>query len=519
MKTSNNLNSGLRGLFTALLCVSMFSCSDFFNPEQDLIQEKDEHYNSLDKVRRATVGAYAGLQPLVESLIVMGDLRADLLVTTQNYDADLLEIDKHEISANNPYASPDPFYDVILDCNDILANLEKSAVDPKMTELKIEAYEAEIRTIRAWVYLQLAQTFKEVPMVKESLDGHFPGYEPRVYDFSTMLNWLVKELEWANEKSRLDWTALDENPVWKKVYINRKALLGELYLLTGNFNASVDVLKDCILNDGNDADEDVLKCAPVSGTSAWKRSWFKIKDGVSGFEHLSVIPFAKDQRQTNRLMNLFSNDKIHRYVLKPSRVAVAKWEAQELKDGSGILEGDLYRGQLASYAVMDKDTIVYKYQVGKSVNQNDAVHTIYRAADLHLLLAEALNQSGQSEDALKVINEKTVGVKESVGIRGRVGLKPVRMVDLKDQNPALASDEKALVELALLEERAMEFAFEGRRWNTLVRFADRAGAPLILAERVASKYKQNDPQLYARLKEKLSSQDNWKLVMPELKKD
>ncbi|BDD09960.1 hypothetical protein FUAX_23920 [Fulvitalea axinellae] len=516
MKTiDKNIRIGIRALMVAL-CASLFSCSDFFDPSQDLVQEKEDHYNSLDKVRRATIGAYAKLQDLVESLVVMGDLRSELMTVTYNYDAHLEEIDLHKISDDNPYADPRPFYDVILNCNDLLTNIERSYADPQMTENKQQAFKAEIRTLRAWVYFQMIQRYKTVPVLKEAVDGHFPDYQPREYNMVDMVNWLIKETEWAMEQPFLDWKLFDKDgkevsQPWRLTRINRRALLGELYLSSGNYQKAADLFYDCIIVDGGGADELRLKCSEPTGRSKWKDLWkaVTLDDHASSLGHLTAVPFDKSKHQTNNLLSLFSNATVNKYLLKPTARSVANWEGQELK-GTTFLNRDIYRGFGASYSVFNQDTIVMKYLTGKSTYRDDAVYPIYRAADLHLLYAEAINRAGKPEVALEVINESLEGSPETAGIRGRVSLQPLDLLDLRDKYPHLSSDIE-IVEMALLEERALEFAFEGRRWNDLVRFATRAGKPEWLAETVAQKYKGIDDKKADELRSKLMTPSNWKL--------
>ncbi|MDB5086520.1 MAG: putative outer membrane protein, partial [Mucilaginibacter sp.] len=73
---------------------------------------------------------------------------------------------------------------------------------------------------------------------------------------------------------------------------------------------------------------------------------------------------------------------------------------------------------------------------------------LLRLADIILLKAEAANQLGQTGDAIPLVNQ----------IRARVNLAPITVTT------------KADVALAILTERRMELAFEGTRWNDLLRY-------------------------------------------------
>ncbi len=75
---------------------------------------------------------------------------------------------------------------------------------------------------------------------------------------------------------------------------------------------------------------------------------------------------------------------------------------------------------------------------------------IFRLADILLLKAEALNQSGQSGEAAVIVNR----------IRQRVGL---------DDLPAVVQGSQPAMKEAILKERRLELAQESTRWDDLVR--------------------------------------------------
>lgn len=89
---------------------------------------------------------------------------------------------------------------------------------------------------------------------------------------------------------------------------------------------------------------------------------------------------------------------------------------------------------------------IYKWKHPNGWNSPDNVIMI-RLADIILLKAEALNQLGQTAAAIPFINQ----------IRNRVNL------------PNTTALSQAEVATAILKERRLELAFEGERWNDLLR--------------------------------------------------
>ena len=125
-------------------------------------------------------------------------------------------------------------------------------------------------------------------------------------------------------------------------------------------------------------------------------------------------------------------------------------------------EGDSVRMKSTFYFGLAEDTIAvpppyvagtvgvpfaYKWRHADGWASSDN-QILIRLADIILLKAEALNQLGQTADAIPLIN----------AIRARVGLAGTPAVSQSD------------VALAILKERRLELALEGYRWNDLLRF-------------------------------------------------
>jgi hypothetical protein len=92
---------------------------------------------------------------------------------------------------------------------------------------------------------------------------------------------------------------------------------------------------------------------------------------------------------------------------------------------------------------------LYKWKTNISQFGGGTDNTILlRLADIILLKAEALNKLNQTPAAIPLVNQ----------VRARVHL------------PVITVSSPADVGLAILNERRMELAFEGQRWNDLLRY-------------------------------------------------
>ena len=120
------------------------------------------------------------------------------------------------------------------------------------------------------------------------------------------------------------------------------------------------------------------------------------------------------------------------------------------------------RGNGAS--ILTSDNSIYKYigldfDTRKTLEQSFTHWFVYRYADILLMKAEALNQIGDGVGALDIVNNK---------IRARA--RALKQTETVFPNPN--ADKDGITDY-ILNERAREFAFEGKRWFDVLRNAKR----------------------------------------------
>ena len=162
--------------YIAILSVSMLliSCQDFFNPNPEVVINEKDFFKTFEDFRTAEMGLYALQQEMVEELVIMGELRADLLEVTENADPDLIDIHKLNISPNNPYTSPVNFYKLIANCNNLIRKIEarKPSVANPLSLDNIDNFDrlyGSVISIRAWAYFYAVRIYGKVPYIPSKL--------------------------------------------------------------------------------------------------------------------------------------------------------------------------------------------------------------------------------------------------------------------------------------------------------------------------------------------------------------
>ena len=224
--------------FIIVVCAScvLGSCADMMDTDSELVAfEKDNTLNHPTDSVYSVMGIIGKMQTIADRMVLLGEVRGDLLITTDAASSDLKKLAAFDMSGTNRYNAVSDYYAVINNCNYFIANVDTALQRRGRTLFTFEY--AAVKTFRAWVYLQLAKAYGEVPLVTEPVMTEQRAQEemskPRV-GITEICNFFIDDIKpYALTELPRYGTVNGYNS--EKFFIPTRALLGDLCLRAGRY--------------------------------------------------------------------------------------------------------------------------------------------------------------------------------------------------------------------------------------------------------------------------------------------
>jgi starch-binding outer membrane protein, SusD/RagB family len=492
----------IRFVSVIIILLIGYSCSeDFFNPREGNLIEPKDHYMSYKDLENSFGGISTCLKEVVPKMIILDGLRSDMMDITANTGNDMSNLYYMRFDKNNPMLDVSGFYKTIVNVNEVLANISKvTERDPTFDEFTQKQYRASLIAMRSWAYFQLIRINGSAAYIADNLT-EIPKdlslqYIPKEAMIDTLINQLLPYVHTDHLTSEIG----------INFYPTTKAMVGELYLEKNDYANAVIYLKMAIESFDNSTMR--YKVDATYSREAWMNIFLQ-GSVPEDAEIFGTILFSGTEGQINPLSVWMQPS--NEYVVKPSSVIFSKFQSQKMKNR---LKGDQYRGIGVSIDTLENSSSSYikKYSLEDGIEGYSQDVPFMRCGDIHLLFAEALNRSGQSDLALILLNQGILSEKtrpklyaswaRNMGIRGRVYLESLTVPDsITDQNKIIET-----IEDYITDERSLELAFEGYRMFDLIRIAKRRGNPDYLADRIAAKYPVNMQEMARNF---FKNESNW----------
>lgn len=522
----------------------MTSCDGFLNVDSErYTYDEDYRLSSKHDSLYSMVGILSQLQLLGDRYVLLGELRGDLMYATDNASRFLKQINDFSISKDNPYNSTKEYYAVINNCNYTIQYVD-TALAIKGTKPMYKVM-AAAKAIRAWTYLQLVLNYGSCKYIvdpiltAEDAEKDYPSY-----NVNELADVLIQDLLPYIDIDYLDlgnFASIDS----KAALIPVKMILGDLYLWKGDYQNAAAAYYSLIYTDSR------LISPQYSGTRAflndvptgnWNTSWLNVTN-PNNIETISILASSPDYGHAFTLDTLS-----YHFDFAATQKVVNDWQnAIYFESKNALTKGDLriYGSLTMSTINLDNPESIYKGDsttIRKFINfesETEKSIIIYRNSLLYLRYAEAVNRMGFPNLAFAVLK---TGLKPTSVRTGKVAaelsnafgtaaaipaymtftdfrfttntgtrMRGLGKLDLDStvyiiENLPTKDDSILYVEDKIVEELELELAFEGNRFQDLVRVATRRNDPAYLADKVSQKYKNTD-----LMKAKLMDTRNWYL--------
>ena len=435
--------------------VALTGCSDWLDLVPKNEQIATEYWKTKEQVEEVLAQGYSEMRTTVPSLVRWGEFRGGSIYAY--IGKNLQDLQNFQMMPSSSLCKWDVVYKVIGVANQVIKYApEVQSIDDTYKEVVMNSNLAEAYFMRAWAYFTLVRNFKEVPLILEPyMTDDYAVAVPKSSEESIIaqvkadINAALSTGSAKEFYSDDEWKGMSKGRVTKWALY---ALMADVCLWSEDYAGCVEYA-DLLINS-----DSAYRPAFMSDPT----QWFSIYSPGNSNESVFEINFddATYGQTSNSPSSVFP---------KPSMVAEIQFStAMCSRLGTETLNGSV-RGYLGSYmpGIGAEQTVISQLCVWKYRGENnnsaterklDANWILYRMADVLLMKAEALIAQGETnyDEAFELINQ----------VRTRAG-----MPRLGDTTKA---DELAMMK-ALLNERDMELAAEGKRWYDLLRFSRMKG--------------------------------------------
>lgn len=412
-------------------------------PTDGIIRE--DYWKTKEQVRAAVIGCYGSLLgdpagssvALPELLFLWGELRADMLAPSLGTSASHYEIMNVNTTSSNPIVNWRSVYSTINYCNTVIDFAPGVLSNDKTFTLEaLNAYVAEAKTIRALLYFYLARSFGDVPLKLSSTSSDAEISTVAKSSQQEVLNQVISDLNAAEPDAPLTYgnAASDKGRI-TRFTIN--TIQADVYLWMEKYGEALAAC-DKVINS--------KRYGLIAASGAWFNTLYRTGNSTEGIFELQF-----DAQKLNTFYPVFAVS--NKQFIAANRVMDIVYTTDEV---SGLKD---IRSDGA--AVRASDNTIWKY-VGKNSADLIALSDsythwfVYRYADVLLMKAEALAQLNRGQEAVDIVNV--------IRTRGQA-------LEGTNSHPDVTNVTE--VSRYILEERAREFMFEGKRWYDVLRYVKR----------------------------------------------
>ena len=429
------------------------SCEDMLDKGNEYVVYPSDISSPADTATYV-LGILNKVQAIAVRNNLLGEVRADLVKVNSNAHVDLKNLSEFTADVTgeddkNMYNLPRDYYAVINNCNYYLAHVNEKAGNANRNEYYFANEIAQVHSIRAWVYLQLVLAYGKVPLVTEPIiTQNQSEMEYPLCGIQEICDYFIDDLkpyyghEYPDYGNIADKITIDPQMMFfptqlvtADLYLYKAACMGKgsgeeaakqaaksyydyivwdlngksnLFTLTDRSYWSTSALTNNQFHMGS------------SSTSTYSSAW-----GSKYCSDITKIPMdsAAAEGYYNELRNLYNTTIVT--DLKEASISPSD-QLKELSQAQTYVDYDMYKDtiEVTKDKFSDDDlkhgyygdlryshnffTTATKYNSKEydvqSISKHNSQHiSIYRASQVYLRLAEALNYAGYPRFARQIL--------------------------------------------------------------------------------------------------------------------
>ncbi|MFV0593843.1 MAG: RagB/SusD family nutrient uptake outer membrane protein [Draconibacterium sp.] len=471
-----------RLLISLALLFFLSGCQDWLTIEPENKIVKENFWKSQEDVDLVVGSTYNKMRDIVDEEFLWGEIRSDFYESGNNITSSYQLIMEGNIFPDNNFVKWEDYYKVINQANLIIDNAPAVRdVDLTFTEEELNTIVGQMLFLRSYCLFKLAKAFRDVPMPLVAFENDYQDYQMGQTSQHDIFLQIIEDMKTAENILPEEFTFEDSYEIFKgkATKYAAKALMADVYLWLDEPQLAIDKC-DEILTSGKFA---------LMGITLWFQNF---RRGGTNESIMEIYANANEgQANTSGLKNLSSNASLYsnRYFAVPAE----KYELL-ITDPRGLLRS-------VALSTSESNITLWKWLGGSELSPrdyrpyDDANWILYRLAEIFLIKAEAAVMLDDYPTARAAINT----------IRNRAGAGELSLAE---------NAGKYYWYQAVLDERLLELAGEGKRWYDLVRIASRDNFAYesLLTEPILQNVGLD---VYLLMKSKIYNHDFWYLPIHE----
>lgn len=448
-------------LLVALVTVLGTSCKKWLDLQPQDGLTRQEYWQTKEQLDAAVMGCYASLlggsaEPMAKYLFIWGELRGDMVVpgldlASEEDEASLntnmrdeLDIIRTQTNSTNKFVNWEAIYKTINYCNTVIKfGPDVLAKDQTLTQGVLDGYLAEAHSLRGLMYFYLLRSFGEVPLKLEPTYNDTQIGPIAKKSQAEVYQQIISDLTFGAEKGQVTFGNMAEDR-GRMTKFTAYTALADAYLWNEEYQKCIDA------------------CTKVMESGKYQL----LPPGTPQFDFYNNV-YLNGNSVENIFEFQFDNQKLNPFI--PMFAISAEFKAADW-----IAEGGLFGTDAVNFftdvrgngtSMSEANAAIVKFTRQRTLTTSYTHWFVYRFPDVLLMKAEALTWLSPGN---------TVNGTEAIGLVNRVrsSRQALNFVDGKIIE-APAPDNTELISEFIFEERAREFAFEGKRWYDILRNAKR----------------------------------------------